>query len=144
MMPTSRKGRGQREITRRPVPIPVSLAVKLKQAAGGRRGTAPLLTRSDGTAWDPSNRKLGTLFDAAARHAGIEATAYSLRHSSIVRALLAGTPTRVVASLHDTSTIILERVYSAFILDHADTVARRGLLDTAQPAVDNVISLGRR
>ena len=35
---------------------------------------------------------------------GIEQTAYCLRHSSIVRSLIAGTPTRVVAALHDTST----------------------------------------
>jgi hypothetical protein len=72
-------------------------------------------------------------------------TFYSLRHSSIVRALLAGVPTRVVAAQHDTSVPMLERSYSQHILDHSDTVARRGLLDTAQPAVDNVVSLpGRR
>jgi len=145
MMPSSRKGKGRKEITRKPVPIPLSLARKLKQAVGNRRGDAPLLTRADGTGWDSNKAELGTLFGEVARRAGIEATAYSLRHSSIVRALLVGTPTRVVASMHDTSTVMLERVYSHFILDHADTVARRGLLDTAQPAAENVVSLpGRR
>ena len=88
---------------------------------------------------------VSALFSEVARRTGIACTAYSLRHSNIVRALLAGVPTRVVASSHDTSTTILERVYSAFILDHADAVARRGLLDTAQPAADNVVTLpGRR
>jgi hypothetical protein len=53
---------------------------------------------------------------------------YALRHSSIVRALLAGVPARVVAAVHDTSIGMLERTYSAFIADHADTIARRGLL----------------
>ena len=63
-----------------------------------------------------------------------------------MRSLLAGTPTRVVASNHDTSTLMLERVYSAFISDHSDMVARAGLLDTARPAEANVIPLttGRR
>ena len=68
----------------------------------------------------------------------------ALRHSSIVRALLAGTPTRVVASSHDTSTTILERVYSAFVLDFADPVARLGLLDTTQPAETNIVNLPGR
>jgi integrase len=134
MMPSSRKGRGRKESAHKPVPIPLSLAHKLKAAAGDRRGDAPLLTRADGAAWDPTRRELWTLFGDVARDCGLDVTAYSLRHSSIVRALLAGTPTRVVASPHDTSTLMLERTYSAFILDHADTVMRRRLLYTAQPA----------
>ena len=36
-------------------------------------------------------------------------TAYALRHSSIIRALLAGVPVRVVAVNHDTSVTMLER-----------------------------------
>ncbi len=72
-------------------------------------------------------------------------TAYSLRHSSIVRALLAGTPARLVASLHDTSIPMLEKTYAAFIADHGDAQARHGLLDTAQPAADpNVVPLRER
>jgi hypothetical protein len=68
-------------------------------------------------------------------------TLYSLRHSSIVRALLAGVPIRVVAAQHDTSVPMLERTYSQHILDHSDTVARRALLDTAQLAATNVVAL---
>ena len=63
-------------------------------------------------------------------------TLYSLRHSSIARALLAGVPTRVVEARHDTSVPMLERTYSQHILDHSDIVARRALLYTAQPAAD--------
>ena len=48
---------------------------------------------------------------------------------------------KVCAVQHDTSIAMLEKSYSAYILDHSDAVARRGLLDTAQPAAGTVISL---
>ena len=56
-------------------------------------------------------------------------TLYSLRHSSIARSLLAGTPIAVVAKLHDTSVRQIEAHYGKYILDHSDTIARRGLID---------------
>jgi hypothetical protein len=71
-------------------------------------------------------------------------TLYALRHSSIVRQLLAGVPTRVVASHHDTSVVMIERTYSKYILDHSDALVRRGLLDVERPpAGDNVLTLRR-
>jgi integrase len=141
MMPSSRKGgRGRRQITRRPVPITPALAAKLKRAAADRLSDAPLLTGADGNAWKPKSKELRDLFIGIAAQCGLKCTAYALRHSSVVRSLLAGTPTRLTASLHDTSTIILERVYSHFIADHGDAVARRGLLDTAPPGA-NVVTL---
>ena len=52
-----------------------------------------------------------------------------MRHSSIVRQLLVGVPTRVVAAHHDTSIVMLERTYSKFIGEHSDALTRRALLD---------------
>jgi integrase len=145
-MPSSRKGSGKRAITRKPVPITPALAEELAAAVGNRPGDAPLLVSADGTAWaSVRGSDLWKLFDAVARRAGIEASAYSLRHSSIVRALLANVPTRVVASAHDTSTTVLERVYSRYISDFADTVARRGLIEiSGPPAFDNVVAIAAR
>jgi hypothetical protein len=77
---------------------------------------------------------LRDLFTEVARRCNLNVTAMSLRHSSIVRSLLAGTPIRLTATLHDTSIAMIERTYSAFIADHGDAQARRGLLDTTQPA----------
>jgi hypothetical protein len=57
-----------------------------------------------------------------------EVTIYALRHSSIVRQLLAGIPIRVVAVSHDTSAGQIERTYSRHIDDHADALVRRALL----------------
>jgi hypothetical protein len=61
-----------------------------------------------------------------------EVTIYALRHSSIVRQLLANTPIRVVATLHDTSVVMIERTYSKFINDHSDSLSRRAQLDTTR------------
>jgi hypothetical protein len=145
MMPSSRKGRGQRQITRRPVPITPALAAKLRQAAGTRAPTAPLLLRRNDQPWNPQNQKhLRIPFARIAKQLGLECTPYALRHSSIVRQLLANVPIRVVAAGHDTSVAMLERTYSPHISDHSDAIARRGLLDTA-PAGGDVVSLpGRR
>jgi hypothetical protein len=128
MMPPSRKGGGRKLARKTPVPITASLAAKLMALA--RAPTEPLLLRSDGRAWQSTDRGDHVpLFAQAAARAGVSATMYSLRHSSIVRALLAGVPTRLVAASHDTSVEMLERTYSAYIADHGDTLIRRGLLE---------------
>ena len=149
MMPSSRKGKGVKRITRKPVPITADLAAKLTRAVGNRAPSEPLLLRSDGKPWRPDHQDYWLPFRNTVTRAGLDpkiVTLYALRHSSIVRALLAGVPTRVVAAQHDTSVPMLERTYSQHILDHSDAVGRRGLLNTAQPVAVNVVSLpgGRR
>jgi integrase len=144
MMPSSRKGRG-RKVERRPVPITTSLAVKLRAASAGRAVEAPLLVKPSGDRWRKSNHAY--LFGRAAAAVGLdpaEVTIYALRHSSIVRALLANVPVRVVAADHDTSVSMIERTYSKHIGDHADAISRRALLDpsTGLPA-GNVSPLRR-
>src|SRR5262249_45545225 len=135
LMPSSRKGRGHKRIERYPIPIPASLAAWLRQAAGEREASDPLLPKANGHPWGHSDH--GQPFQRAATRAGLDpakVTFYALRHSSIVRALLAGVPVRLVAVAHDTSIPMIEKNYSRYISDHADAVLRRALLDTAQPA----------
>jgi len=148
MMPSSRKGHAGKQITRRPVPIPGSLAAQLREAAGDRDASAPLLLRSDSKPWSATSADHRRPFEAAVARAGLDpsVTAYALRHSCAVRQILSGAPLRAIAAALDTSTKELERTYSAFISDHADAVLRKGLLDVAQPvAADNVVTLpGRR
>ena len=133
MMPSSRKGRGRKRINRHPVPIPPSLAAKLRQAAGAREKSAPLLLQSNGRDWKRGSPDYRWLFERAAARAGIdpETTFYSLRHTAITRELLAGVPVRVVASGHDTSTAMIEASYSHYISDHSDAIVRRTLFDTS-------------
>jgi integrase len=139
LMPSSRKGR-RRRIDRKPVPITPNLAKALRQAAGARR--------DDGLLPQPaSEMTLRRCFARAVAAAGLDpkVTPYALRHSSIVRMLLAGTPTRVVAAHHDTSVLMVEKNYSAFIADHTDTLTRRTLLDLGTATPDsNVVALRER
>jgi integrase len=140
MMPSSRKGGGRKVIQRRPVPITPALASKLKVHGAGRPSTALLLTRPSGKPWASA----GEPFARAAREAGQDpaaVTMYALRHSSIVRQLLAGVPIRVVAVNHDTSVTMLERTYSQHIGDHSDALARAGLIDLSEPALENVVPI---
>jgi integrase len=152
LMPSSKKGRGKRVITRRPVPITADLAAKLKKAAGGRAPDAPLLLRADGLRWQTNDEGDHLRpFANAARGAGAFGpdgklvTAYSVRHSAIIRSLINGVPLRICAAQFDTSANQIERVYSAYILDHSDAITRKGLLQTAPPPAGKVVPLpGRR
>src|SRR4051812_2729034 len=140
MMPSSRKGRGRKRIERRPVPITTSLAQRLQMATGARPADAPLLTKADGSPWRQSDHTRP--FQRAVIHAGLDpnaVTIYALRHSAIVRGLLANVPIRVVASTHDSSVMMIEKTYSRFITDHSDALSRRALLETA--ARTKVVSL---
>ena len=140
MMPTSRKGRG-RKPGKMAVPITAELAAKLRS---NRPVDAPLLLRSDGRPWQSSqDGDHERLYRQAAARAVVSGTIYQLRHSSIVRALLAGVPVRIVAAVHDTSTAMIEKTYTSAITDFADAVARRGLLaPITEPAARVVVLAG--
>jgi integrase len=139
MMPSSRKGR-KRRVERKPLSISPRLASVLRQAAAGRAPNALLLDKIT---------RLDLRFRVVAKRLNLdpEVTAYALRHSSIVRQLLAGIPTRVVASFHDTSVAMIEKTYSRDIIgDPTDTMTRRTLLDFGTPAdaADNVVPITGR
>jgi integrase len=162
MMPSSKKGKGVKQVLRRPVPISADLARRLHAAAKDRPANAVLLNKPGDAPWKKSDhsrlfaRVIERLQDRARREARErgddaeaiekaaadldEATTYALRHSSIVRQLLAGVPIRVVAAGHDTSVAMIEKNYSRFIADHADAMTRRAMLDVSEEKTlgDNV------
>jgi integrase len=110
-MPKSAKGGSHDRLARKSerynVPVSSELARRLAQQADGHAPDDLLLVRSDGQPWgeNPSTSYRKDFAEiVAAVGLNPETTAYSLRHSSICRALLAGVPIRLVASGHDTSS----------------------------------------
>jgi len=128
------------------VPITVQLATRLRDAARTRPDQAPLLLQGDGSPW-PDNpgaryhREVKKIL--ADTGADPDATMYALRHSSIVRMLKVNVPIRLVASLHNTSTKMIEKHYSKHITEHSDDISRHALLHHEPPAADNVVALAR-
>jgi integrase len=126
MVPTSHKGSRSRKVTHKPVPIPAGLAARLPTGAPD----SLLLLKPSGRPWTKGDHLIP--FARAAKRAGLdpgEVTSYALRHTNIVRQLLANVPIRVVAANHDTSVLQIERTYSRFIGDRADSLVRPALLD---------------
>ena len=146
MMPASRKGKGTKKVSHRPVPISKDLANRLSAAAAGRPSSEPLLLKGNGSRWLKSDHSRP--FRRLARRCQLdpaEVTIYALRHSSIVRQLIRAVPTRVVAVNHDTSVVEIESTYSRYITDHTDAVSRAGLLDiAAAPATGNIVPIAAR
>jgi integrase len=141
-VPVSHKGNGPKAVPRRSVPIGSALAARLRVAAANRPVTEPLLTKPSGEPWRKSDHS--RLFARAARAAGQdpeEVTMYALRHTSIVRQLLAAVPIRVVAQSHDTSVAMIEKNYSRHIGDHSDAVVRAAMLDMGDDATGNVVPI---
>jgi hypothetical protein len=117
----------------------------MRVAAAGRFPDAPLLVRGDGGPWDVTRAQHQQRpFAEIAERIGLKdakgkkETMYCLRHASIVRALLAGVPARLVAANHDTSVTVLERTYARFISHYGEDAARRGLLAAPSGKVINL------
>lgn len=157
MVPTSAKGRGTKQISHIPVPLPDDAIGVLHQLTAGRAGHEPLLTRwhhrqvaGDRVAgklpsWERDGRRPWTGAAQMTRqwHAILAATGlpddlvpYCLRHSSIVRGLRAGLPVSLVAKVHDTSANMIGAHYGAFIVDATEDLLRRAVVPMAptQPA----------
>ncbi len=145
LMPGSKKGRSAH--AKPPVAVPLSpdVMARLTSTLAGRAPDAPLLTRwackSTGPfQWEKhKERALGAAAEIEKQWAAVVAKAglapdtimYAFRHSSIVRGLKAGLPVRLVASLHDTSTEMIEKHYAACIVDMTEELARRAILSMA-------------
>ena len=142
MMPSSRKGRG-RKAFRYAAPISPRLAAKLKS---DREPDAPLLLRANGKRWQATGRdEYAGPFRQVVASLGLPVvTLYCLRHSMIIRALLAGVPVRLIAASTDTSTAMIEKTYSSSVPSFADEVVRRGLLAPASTPAEVVVLKPRR
>ena len=149
MVPVSRKGKGEKQITHVAVPLPEDVIARLRSLARDRLGHEPLLMHwhhqqakgdkatgllprwecidrrrwPDGTAM---RRPWRAVVAAAELPPGL--VPYCLRHSSIVRGLRAGLPVSLVAAVHYTSGMMIEKHYGAFIVDATVDLLRRAMV----------------
>jgi integrase len=148
MMPKSGKGggrnRAKKKAERYSVPITTQLAARLRAAAKGRDQGGSLLTQRDGSPWPKHpGQHCHRLVDNVVTAVGLgpEVTMYALRHSSIVRMLLANVPIRLIASLHNTGVAMIERNYSKYITEHSDDISRKALLHHEPSSGNNIVVL---
>lgn len=161
MVPTSRKGRGDKRKTHTRASLGADVVEALRPAIAGRRPAEPLLERwrhkqekgSDGQPprWVREGRgpwlnasELGRPWAKIVKRAGLPAdiVPYALRHSSIVRHLALGIPVRLVADLHDTSSRMIELHYTSSINDVMDEVSAKAIIPLAPtPAAAKVTRL---
>ena len=141
MISASAKGKGTKQRRYSAVPLGPDTVERLKRLTIGRGGHEPLLEhwimrqigpveweRVKRAAWIDASGMLRGWRKALAAAGMPYVEPYALRHSSIVRGLHSGVPVRIVAALHDTSTAMIEKHYSAHILDMADELARRAVV----------------
>jgi integrase len=156
MIPVSRKGRGIKKATQVGVRVGDDVLASLAKVTAGRKGSEPLFVRPRWVAagaarWDKRERAPWHSASELRRpwaaiitrtELGPATVPYALRHSSIVRGLRAGLPVRLVAALHDTSSAMIEKHYSAYIVDAMDELSARAVVPlTTAPA--QIVPLGR-
>ena len=144
LMPSSKKGRAARAKPPAPIPLAPDVLERLRPALS-RPKLEPLLQRwayrnvgpfkwekDRRRAWGPAY-EVDKPWTATLAAAGVapDTVMYALRHTSIVRGLVAGLPVRLVAALHDTSVEMIEAHYSAYIVDATEDLARRAALSLA-------------
>ena len=99
--------------------LPAETAAMLKAQARSKLPTAPLFTQADGRPWSKDYWK--RTFKAAVHAAGLpaDATAYTLRHSTITDLVSGGLDLLTIAQISGTSVLMIERHYGHLRQAHA-------------------------
>ena len=147
IVPSGRKGRGKG--SKAPVSMKLAQAVRarLEPCAAGREPNEPLLMRwwhrqvgndaKGNIAWERDGRRawadgwqIEKPWAEVIKRVGLPEnyTAYSLRHTAIVRRLKAGMVATMVASMHDTSLKMFGKTYTRFIVNASDEMQDLGML----------------
>lgn len=103
----------------RRIQVPGEAAKLLAGQAADKLPSAPLFMRGNGKRWDKNSWKLPIA--AAVNAAGLpaDATAYTLRHSTITDLVSAGLPLLTIAQISGTSAEMIERHYGHLASDAA-------------------------
>lgn len=103
----------------RRIQLPAEAANLLAAQAKNKLPGAPLFMRSNGKAWDKETWKHPIAAAVAAAKLPGEATAYTLRHSTITDLVSAGLPLLTIAQISGTSAEMIERHYGHLASDAA-------------------------
>jgi integrase len=140
-VPVSRKGRAGKAVPKLAIPVGSDVLEHLQPILDRDPEAALLLhwtsrqigpvewERVERKPWGQASEAL-RLWDKARAKAELppDTMMTAFRHSSIVRGLKANLPVRLVAALHDTSIAMIEKHYSAYIVDASEELARRAIL----------------
>lgn len=140
LVPHSRKGR-KKAAGHSPIRIGQDVIDVLRSATTGRKADEPLFERwrvkqTEPTVWVRDRRGAWTSASELTRpwavicdKVGLEGIVpYALRHSSIVRGIASGLPIRLVAAMHDTSVIMIEKHYSRWIVEGLEDLAAKAII----------------
>lgn len=140
LVPSSRKGKGKVASHAR-VQVGQDILALLTPVTRGRDPDAALLERWRHVQVTPmtwernyrgpwtSSAEMTRPWRAVLERVGLAGVVpYALRHSSIVRGIRCGLPIRLVAALHDTSVVMIERHYSRWITEGLDEIAARAVV----------------
>lgn len=103
----------------RRIQLPADAAKLLSSQAKNKLPGAPLFMRSNGKAWDKETWKHPIAAAVKAAGLPLEATAYTLRHSTITDLVSAGLPLLTIAQISGTSAEMIERHYGHLASDAA-------------------------
>jgi integrase len=158
MIPTSRKGAGGKSLSHIGVPVSADVLAALAPAVAGRMGHEPLFLRPR---WRPVAGEIGLweradervpwvsshelqrpwrlIVAKAAMAAGT--VPYCLRHSSVVRMLRQGLPVQLVARVHDTSALMLEKNYALHIASALDDLVAGAAISLSPATVTPIAAV---
>ena len=103
----------------RRIQLPTEAAKLLTAQAADKLPGAPLFMRANGKAWDKNSWKVPIAAAVAAAGVPTNATAYTLRHSTITDLVSAGHPLLTIAQISGTSAEMIERHYGHLASDAA-------------------------
>ena len=103
----------------RRIQLPQEAAQLVAKQAKNKLPGAPLFMRTNGKAWDKDSWKRPITAAVTAAELPADATAYTLRHSTITDLVSAGLPLLTIAQISGTSAEMIERHYGHLASDAA-------------------------
>jgi integrase len=103
----------------RRIQLPTEVTKLLNAQAANKLPSAPLFMRANGKAWNKDSWKLPIAQAVAAAALPSDATAYTLRHSTITDLVIAKLPLLTIAQISGTSAEMIERHYGHLARDAA-------------------------